>query len=129
MAKLGKRTRLKILYPAKGLRVRLPFSVQIFFSLTISKIVIMFISKKTMRKKDFACLKAEKPNYKAFRAPKENARPQVSDAFQNSSWLVSQHDARQKACDRRNLCSCSSGMARRVSFQIRNWLVSHLLSL
>ena len=30
MAKLGKRTARKMLYPARGLRVRLPFSVQIF---------------------------------------------------------------------------------------------------
>lgn len=89
MAKLGKRTRLKILYPAKGLRVRLPFSVQIF-SLTISKIVIMFISKKTMRKKDFAYLKAEKPNYKAFRAPKENARHKFQTLFKTPrGWFLS----------------------------------------
>ena len=89
MAKLGKRTALKMLYPARGLRVRLPFSVQIF-SLTISKIVIMFISKKTMRKKDFACLKAEKPNYKAFRAPKENARHKFQTLFKTPrGWFLS----------------------------------------
>ena len=89
MAELGRRSRLKILCPEGGVRVRLPFSVQIF-SLTISKIVIMFISKKTMRKKDFACLKAEKPNYKAFCAPKENARHKFQTLFKTPrGWFLS----------------------------------------
>ncbi len=33
-----------------------------------------FISKKIMRKKDFACLKEKKAGYKSFRAPKESFR-------------------------------------------------------
>ena len=50
----------------------------------------MFISKKTMRKKDFACLKAEKPNYKAFRAPKENARHKFQTLFKTPrGWFLS----------------------------------------
>lgn len=49
----------------------------------------MFISKKTMRKKDFACLKAEKPNYKAFRAPKENARHKFQTLFKTPrGWFL-----------------------------------------
>lgn len=35
-----------------------------------------------MREKDFAYLKAKKPNYKAFRAPKEKRETQVPDTFQ-----------------------------------------------
>ena len=85
----GSRRGLKIPWSVMAVRVRLPFSVQIF-SLTISKIVIMFISKKTMRKKDFACLKAEKPNYKAFRAPKENARHKFQTLFKTPrGWFLS----------------------------------------
>ena len=86
---IGRHVGLKIQWSERAVRVRLPFSVQIF-SLTIPKIVIMFISKKTMRKKDFACLKAEKPNYKAFRAPKENARHKFQTLFKTPrGWFLS----------------------------------------
>lgn len=59
-------------------------------SLTISKIVIMFISKKIMREKDFAYLKAKKPNYKAFRAPKESVKHKFQTLFKTPrGWFLS----------------------------------------
>lgn len=50
----------------------------------------MFISKKIMREKDFAYLKAKKPNYKAFRAPKESVKHKFQTLFKTPrGWFLS----------------------------------------
>lgn len=48
-----------------------------------------FISKKIMRKKDFACLKEKKAGYKSFRAPKESFRKNETLFKTPRGWFLS----------------------------------------
>lgn len=57
-----------------------------------------FISKKIMRKKDFACLKEKKAGYKSFRAPKEGFRKNEVLFKTPRGWFLSIRHKKGYSC-------------------------------
>lgn len=50
----------------------------------------MFISKKIMREKDFACIRARKRNYKVFHAPQKSTNHKFETLFRTPrGWFLS----------------------------------------